>query len=191
MSWIGPEFFERDPVVCARELIGATMVWDSCEGRIVETEAYAAAGDPACHTFNRPSAREFVAQRPAGTAYIYLNYGVHWLFNLLVKGPKGAGFVLFRALEPTKGLDLMRARRPDRPDSRLCAGPGCLTRALGISGQDHGKPLLTEAGRGLLHGPCPEIIADGRIGISRAKEFPWRFTAKGSRAVSKRPNLGG
>ncbi|MDB6076538.1 MAG: 3-methyladenine glycosylase, partial [Akkermansiaceae bacterium] len=94
------EFFRRDPVSCARELIGATFEWDGCLARIVETEAYAAEGDPACHTFFRPGARDFVQRNAAGKSYVYLNYGVHWLFNNLTKAGCGDGFVLFRALRP-------------------------------------------------------------------------------------------
>src|SRR5690606_12580853 len=104
MTRLSRDFFSRDPVQCARELIGAELIWDECRARIVETEAYAAEGDPACHTFSRPSARNFVESHPPGVAYVYLNYGVHWLFNILVKGPKACGFVLFRALEPISGL---------------------------------------------------------------------------------------
>ena len=97
-------FFERDPVLCARELIGCTFGFGSTSGIIVETEAYTAEGDPACHTWKRPTAREFVASNPPGTAYVYLNYGMHWLFNFLVKGGERDGFVLIRALEPAQGI---------------------------------------------------------------------------------------
>jgi len=86
MKRIERSFFERNPVMCARELIGCTLGLGSTMGIIVETEAYAAAGDPACHTMKRPSAREFVATNPPGTAYVYLNYGMHWMLNFLVKG---------------------------------------------------------------------------------------------------------
>lgn len=184
-------FFRRDPVDCARELIGCVFTWDGCAGRIVETEAYAAEGDPACHTFFRASAREFVERHDAGTAYVYLNYGVHWLFNVLVKGPGGPGFVLFRALEPVAGEGLMRRRRGDRADPRhWCSGPGKLTRALAIDGGAHGRVFLDEPGRGLRRGESAGVVADGRIGISKAQELPWRFTETGSRFLSSRPIAG-
>lgn len=179
--------FTRAPVDCARELIGAVLEWDGCRGRIVETEAYAAADDPACHTFFRPSAREFVARESAGTAYVYLNYGVHWMFNLLVKGAAGDGFVLVRALEPLEGLELMRRRRKGRADRELCAGPGRLTQALGIGRADHARPFLDHASRGLVAGERGEIVADGRVGISRGGDLPWRFTEKDNRFVSRKP----
>src|SRR4029078_11360021 len=104
-------FLQRDPLTCARELIGCELVWEGCAGIIVETEAYSAIDDEASHLFMRPSIRQFAAVTPAGTAYVYLNYGVHWLLNVLVKGGAEDGFVLFRALEPTRGVDLM-AERP-------------------------------------------------------------------------------
>lgn len=180
-------FFQREPLVCARELIGAVFEWDGCAGRIVETEAYAAEGDPAAHTFFRPGARDFVARHPAGTAYVYLNYGVHWLFNVLVKGPAEAGFVLFRALEPVAGLELMRTRRSGRADRDLCSGPGKLTVALGIGVATHGEGFLGEPGRGIFRGFAGEVVADGRIGISRAAERPWRFSERGNPHVSRPP----
>lgn len=185
MRSLDTDFFRRDPVVCARELIGAVFEWDGCCGTVIETEAYAAEGDPACHTFARPSAREFVEAHDAGTAYVYLNYGVHWLFNVLVKGPDGAGFVLLRALEPLVGLDLMRLRRPGRTDRELCKGPGCLTKALEIDGSVHGKDFMRSESRRFLVGQTPEVVADGRIGISRAQEFSWRFSEKGHRGISR------
>src|SRR3989442_1494671 len=96
-------FFQQDPLTCARELIGCELVWNECAGIVVETEAYAALDDEACHTFMRPSAREFVARHEPGAAYVYLNYGMHWLLNVLVKNGAQEGFVLFRALHPTRG----------------------------------------------------------------------------------------
>lgn len=108
MSALTPKFFKNDPVDCARELIGCRFSWGNCAGRIVETEAYHAIGDEACHTWLRPSSRKFVEEHQPGDAYVYLNYGVHWLFNILIKGPGGNGFVLIRAMEPVEGLELMR-----------------------------------------------------------------------------------
>jgi DNA-3-methyladenine glycosylase len=182
---IDTAFFQRNPVDCARDLIGCYFEWDGCAGRIVETEAYAAEEDPACHTFFRPSARRFVAWHPAGHAYIYLNYGVHWLFNVLVKDGEMDGFVLFRALEPVAGLAAMRARRPNCPDHGLCSGPGKLTRAMDIHGGHHAAEFLSEPERGLWRGEPLEVRTGPRIGISKGKELPWRFCAVGSRSLSR------
>jgi DNA-3-methyladenine glycosylase len=185
MDPLDASFFERDPVACARDLVGALFIWHGCSGRIVETEAYSAEDDPACHTAFRPGARAFVEGHPAGSAYVYLNYGVHWLFNVLVKGGGGRGFVLLRALEPVGGLDRMSARRPGRTAGGLCSGPGKLTRALGIDGSAHGRPFLGTGATGLVAGVPAEVIAGPRIGISRGQELPWRFFEAGNRHVSR------
>lgn len=186
MKRITKAFFRQDPVTCAAGLIGCHVEWHGCIARIVETEAYEAEGDPACHTWFRPAAREFVRVHEAGTAYVYLNYGVHWLFNLLVKGTARSGFVLLRAVEPVAGIDAMRARRPGVRDLHLGAGPGRLTRALGIDGSAHGMAFLTTPGTGLLrHGPVDRIVTGPRIGISRATEFPWRFGDPASGSLSR------
>ncbi len=94
METIAAGYFTGDPVDCARGLIGCELMWDGCSGRIVETEAYRTVGDEACHTFFRPSVREFVSRCDPGDAYVYLNYGVHWLFNIVVKGGESRGFRL-------------------------------------------------------------------------------------------------
>ena len=195
-AWLEREFFQRDPVTCARELIGCELVWGKCAGVVVETEAYASTGDEASHTFTRPSAREFVARHRPGAAYVYFNYGMYWLLNVLVKGGGMDGFVLLRALEPTRGIDLMsrRRRRGRAPGATfrvphsLCSGPGKLALALGVDGTDHGRDFCRGKTIGFAHAPSPvETVADGRIGISRAQELPWRFTLRGSEFVSVRP----
>ncbi len=178
MTPLSREFFERDPVTCARELVGAVFQWDGCAGVVVETEAYSEEGDEACHTFFRPSARKFVETHPAGTAYVYLNYGMYWLTNVLVKNGSENGFVLLRALRPLHGLDEMKRRRRREKPEDLCSGPGKLSMALGITGEDHGQPLVASRRRGFqsVEDSLPvEVVACPRIGISRAKELPWRF----------------
>ena len=178
-------FFERDPLTCARELSGCHLVWGQCAGLIVETEAYSVSGDEACHTFARKGARHFVESHPAGAAYVYLNYGVHWLLNVLVKGGTEDGFVLIRALEPTAGLALMRRRRGTDSIQALCSGPGKLSRALGICGKDHGMDLCEDPSRCFTARKAPvEVMSDVRIGISKAAHLPWRFLVKESRFVS-------
>jgi DNA-3-methyladenine glycosylase len=186
-------FFERDPVTCARELIGCTLVWGKCAGIIAETEAYAAEGDEACHTWTRPSARHFVAKHPPGAAYVYFNYGMYWMLNVLVKGPRADGFVLFRALEPTRGLAAMQRRRlanrktVDRElrATALCSGPGKLAQALGVTGKDHGRDFCGDARIALVRPEAPiEVSTCLRIGISRAQHLPWRFLLAASGHIS-------
>jgi DNA-3-methyladenine glycosylase len=191
---IARAFFQRDPLTCARELIGCELTWNSCAGLIVETEAYLAIGDEAAHTFARPSARAFVANHQAGAAYVYFNYGMYWLFNVLVKGGSEDGFVLIRALQPTRGIPSMRRRRfpspsaagKPKPVEALCSGPGKLTIALGIGGQHHGIDLCRNP-RTAFHnsgGTGLPWVSDLRIGISRDAHFPWRFLAADNAFVS-------
>jgi DNA-3-methyladenine glycosylase len=162
---------------------------------VVEVEAYAAKGDEASHTFVRPTARKFIAEHEAGAAYVYMNYGVHWLLNVLVKGGAVNGFVLFRALEPTRGLREMERRRLEGARSALgyslhglCSGPGKMAQALGVDGRDHGRDLCAGGGIGFLPPASPVAVErDIRIGISKAAHLKWRFLAKGSEFVSVRP----
>jgi DNA-3-methyladenine glycosylase len=179
-------FFQRDPLSCAHDLVGCELNWESCAGFIVETEAYNAIGDEACHCFMRPSARAFVERNRPGAAYIYFNYGVHWMLNVLVKG-KENGFVLIRAIEPTRGIALMRKRRGVHDLHRLCSGPGKLTQALGITGRDHEIDLCNDEKHCFRNAGRPvDVIADERIGIQRSAHLQWRFTLRDSVHVSRK-----
>ena len=189
MSWLNRDFFERDVLTVAYDLIGVELSWHGCSGIIVETEAYAVEGDPACHTASRPSAREFVKSKPPGTAYVYLNYGMYWLLNLLVKGGERDGLILIRALEPCSGLKEMQQRRNRTKPEELCSGPGKLGHALGIVGTHHGTVMIGRgkpAGVGLkmTAGSTHEVVRDIRVGISQAVDFPWRFLSRHSPHVS-------
>ena len=185
------DFFKHDLLTCARELVGCELVWGKCAGIVVETEAYAAVGDEACHTFARPSAREFVAKHRAGAAYVYLNYGMYWLLNVLVKGGSEEGFVLIRAIQPTRGLDAMRLRREGNSKFKiqnsksLCSGPGKLAQGLGVTGTHHGTDLCKNPARSFFpRKNSTEVVADVRIGISKATHLPWRFLLRNSPFVS-------
>ena len=177
-------FFERDPLSCARELIGCRLEWGALSGIVVETEAYDVDGDEACHTVFRPSARVFVASHQAGAAYVYFNYGVHWMLNVLVKG-KRLGFVLIRALEPIKGIEQMKKARGTQDLRQLCSGPGKLTMALGVTGGHHGRDLCADPAFSFSTGRTSQKIGiSPRVGISRAAGLPWRFYAAGNPHVS-------
>ena len=128
-----------------------------------------------------------MARNVPGTAYVYLNYGMYWLLNVLVKGGSDDGFVLIRAVEPRQGIELMRERRSQDSLRALCSGPGKLSQAFGITGVDHGVDLCS--GRvGFGHRGDPvEVESDYRIGISKAAHLPWRFLLKDSPFVSVRP----
>jgi len=175
----------------ARRLIGVTLLVDGVGGRIVETEAYDH-DDPASHTFGGPTPRNASMFGEPGHAYVYRSYGIHWCLNCVCR-PAGHGAgVLIRALEPTHGLDRMRARRGLDDARLLCAGPGRLGQALGI---DHGfDGLALDAppfrlvgpgeGAGAQDAPA-EPLAGPRIGISKAVDLPWRFGLAGSRFLSR------
>jgi len=185
---IRASFFERDPLTCARELIGAELLWSECSGVIVETEAYNAIDDEACHTFLRPSTRAFIERNKAGAAYVYFNYGMHWMLNVLVKGDAN-GFVLIRAMQPRKGIERMKKRRRLDDEKRLCSGPGKLTQALGITDHHHEMDLCADSRYCFAFNADArlrrvDVVADKRIGISRSAHLPWRFTLRGSPFVS-------
>jgi DNA-3-methyladenine glycosylase len=187
---IRASFFKRDPIRCARELIGTELIWGDCSGVIVETEAYNAKDDEACHTFMRPSTRAFIERNKAGAAYVYFNYGMHWMLNVLVKG-KESGFVLIRALEPKTGIERMKKRRRLDDEKRLCSGPGKLTQALGITHRYHEMDLCADSRYCFAFNADArlrrvDVVADKRIGISRSAHLPWRFTLRGSPFISAR-----
>jgi len=189
---IPASFFERDPLVCARELIGAKLIWGNCSGVLVETEAYNAINDEACHTFMRPSTRAFIQRNKAGAAYVYFNYGMHWMLNVLVKGQEN-GFVLIRALEPKAGIERMKKRRKLDDVKRLCSGPGKLTQAFDITDRHHEMDLCSDPRHCFAQNANAtiDVVADARIGIKRSAHYPWRFTLRGSPFVSARVKMEG
>lgn len=184
-------FFRRDPLTCARELVGAELIWGRCSGIVAETEAYTALNDEAAHTFTRPSARAFIERNRAGAAYVYFNYGVHWMLNVLVKGGAQDGFVLIRALEPCRGVGLMQKRRGVENKKRLCSGPGKLTKALDITGRHHEMDLCSDPRHCFAArlNDDVDLVASKRIGITRSADLPWRFTMGGSLFISRRVKL--
>ena len=182
-----PAFYDRDTLAVAHDLIGCTVTHGEAAGVIVETEAYHME-EPACHAYAGLTPRTATLFGPPGRAYVYRSYGVHALLNAVTEEEGIGAAVLIRAVEPTRGLDAMRARRGRDDVEDLCSGPGKLTQALGIE--------LTENGTDLRSGPVVigpregrwrdvEVVLGTRIGITRAVELEWRVCAAGSRHVSR------
>jgi DNA-3-methyladenine glycosylase len=183
---LGAGFFDRSVHEVARDLVGCRLFHQGCGGTIVETESYAR-DDPACHAYVGLTARTAVLFGPPGRAYVYLSYGIHSLFNAVAEPRGQAAAVLIRALEPSAGLEQMRKRRGERPDTDLCSGPGKLTDALGIGLDSNDADLTADPFLFLSRreGWRGEIVAGPRIGITKAVERPWRFCLAGSPFVSR------
>ncbi|HEY0020718.1 MAG TPA: DNA-3-methyladenine glycosylase [Longimicrobium sp.] len=185
-------FYARPAEAVARELLGATIVSEAggvrVSAEIVETEAYVGPEDEASHAAERfgRTARNDAMFGPAGTAYVYLIYGMHWCLNF-VTGDEGFGAaVLVRAARPVDGIEHARARRPGRPDHELMRGPGNLARALGVDAALNRHPLdrpplWIAPGRPIAEA---DVAVGPRIGISRAADWPLRFWLRGDPHVS-------
>jgi len=176
------EFWTQPVLPLARALIGVNLLVDGVGGIITETEAYDI-DDPASHAFGGPRGRNLVMFGPVGHAYVYKIYGIHWCLNF-VGGAHPGSAVLIRALEPTHGLDVMRARRGLHDPQALCSGPGKLAQALGIDKALDGAPL-DQPPFALSLGERHPILVGPRIGISKAVDHPWRFGLGGSRYLSR------
>jgi DNA-3-methyladenine glycosylase len=177
-------FFARSVHEVAPELIGATLLFKGVGGVIVEVEAYHHT-DPAAHSFRGPTERNAIMFGPAGYAYVYRSYGIHWCLNFVCEPEGSASAVLIRAIEPLEGLATMRRRRGLKDERLLCAGPGRLCEALGISVAHNGLAIDRPPFRLIAREEKPDIAAGGRIGITKAVELPWRYGLKESRYLSK------
>lgn len=179
------DFFARSVHEVAPELIGAELFVDGVGGTIVEVEAYDHE-DPAAHGYrNRKTPRNAAMFLPGGHAYVYRSYGIHWCLNLVCGDEAVASAVLIRALEPTAGVEEMRARRRVVAPRLLCSGPGRLCQALGVTREHDGLPL-DRAPFDLRprRGPV-EVVTGTRIGLTKAVDVPWRYGLRGSRFVSR------
>jgi DNA-3-methyladenine glycosylase len=177
-------FFDRSVHEVAPDLIGVTLLVDGVGGPIVEVEAYDQ-DDPASHGFGGRTERNAVMFGAAGLAYVYRSYGVHWCLNFVCAEPGRAEAVLIRALEPTRGLDVMRARRGVDADRSLASGPGKLCQALGVT-REHNALQLDEPPFELLpRTATPSIVRGPRIGITRAADRSWRYGLERSPYLSR------
>ena len=201
-------FYARPTLEVAADLIGKVLVHDEpgarTSGVIVEVEAYIGEDDPACHAASGRTPRNAPLYGPPGFAYVYFNYGVHYLVNAVTEAEGHPAAVLIRALAPFEGVGLMRERRADArrrlvkaasvprpiPDAALCRGPGNLTCALGLDARHNRLDLVASVLRIEDHGPG---VLDGlgpvawgpRIGIRVGLERPWRAWVAGHPSVSR------
>jgi DNA-3-methyladenine glycosylase len=181
---LGSDFFARSVHEVAPDLLGVTLLVDGVGGRIVEVEAYDHE-DPASHGFRGRTERNAAMFGPPGHAYVYRSYGIHWCLNLVCEEEGVANAVLLRALEPTHGLEQMRARRGLADERLLCSGPGRLCQALGVTRQHDGLPLDRPPFELFERDRPVDVVRGPRIGITRAAELPWRYAKAGSRFLSR------
>lgn len=174
------QFFSRDAVLVAAELVGWSITVNGIGGRIVETEAYRR-DDEASHSYRGLGSRNSAMFGPSARAYVYRIYGLHYCLNFVCAD---AGAVLIRALEPGAGIETMRRRRGNVTDRNLANGPGKLCAALGVDLSLDGSSLFQNP-FSLTPGKAQVLITGPRIGISRNRDAPWRFADPGSPNLSR------
>jgi len=186
-------FYSRSPIIVAKELIGKSLVrilenGQKLEGIIVETEAYGGSRDPASHAYRGITPRNEVMFGEAGHAYVYFTYGFHNCLNF-VTGKKGiATAVLIRAIEPTKGIEIISKFRETAIPKQIASGPGKLCQALAIDRSLNGTDITKNNSPIYVLNQCKQmwVKSSPRIGISEGRERKWRFFAEGNENVSRR-----
>lgn len=174
------DFYSRDVLVVAPDLLNKVVGFGACRGRIVEVEAYGGASDPGSHGARGMTPRNKVMFGPPGCLYVYFTYGMHWCSNVVCGADGECAAVLIRAVTPLAGLAEMRERRAAaRCDRDLCNGPAKFTAAFAINGTHNGANLVT-AGAGIAvyddgTAPPQEPGQSTRIGISQGVDLPWRW----------------
>lgn len=175
-------FFARDTVTVARELLGQRLVrvlnGQRLAGLITETEAYVGEEDLACHARAGRTPRTQIMYGPPGHAYIYLNYGLHWMLNVVTERNGFPAAVLIRGIRPTHGIEQMQHRRGGQPDKVLANGPGKLAQALGLNRSFNGADLCARHAQLFIEAASPvvHILSGPRIGIENVLE-PWKSMA--------------
>jgi len=177
-------FFTRTAQEVAQALIGVTLLVDNVGGIVVETEAYDHQ-DPASHSFRGRTSRNASMFGPAGCAYVYRSYGVHWCLNAVCGTEPSGSAVLIRALQPVAGIEVMQDRRGTSDIRKLCNGPGRLCQALGITAALDGWPLDKPPFALVDRAGDVAISAGRRIGITKGAKTPWRFGLSGSVFLSR------
>ncbi|MBC8063577.1 MAG: DNA-3-methyladenine glycosylase [Chlorobia bacterium] len=178
------ELLPHDVVAAAPHLLGWRLRRGGLEAQIVEVEAYRASDDPAAHSFGKTKMKNMAMFGPPGHAYVYFNYGCHWMLNLVAGQEGDACAILIRAAQPLSGLEVMRERRSNaRRDEDLLSGPGKLAAAFGITNLDNGtnllhpSPALGDLCLSPPLEPIPDIVEGPRVGIAlgKAHDRAWRF----------------
>lgn len=178
------EFYSRDTVKVAKELLGKKIVRKigktELTGIITETEAYRHSDDPASHAFSKITERNQAMFGEVGRAYVYFTYGMYFCFNIVARKPKvDAGAVLIRSMKPEKGVDIMQKNRKLKDQKNISNGPAKITQALEISKKQYGVDLTKKSELYISEGiTTPKITAHPRIGISQATEKLWNFKIK-------------
>jgi DNA-3-methyladenine glycosylase len=184
------EFFERDPALVARELLGKRLIrrieGGSLEGVIIETEAYYGLRDPASRAFNGRKNYNRIMWEEPGSVFIY-NVHRYWMFNVVAHEPGEIGAVLVRAVEPKRGIEVMLRNRPVEDPKELTSGPGKLTIAFGMDKGLHDQDITDPKSEVyIVDGALEhEIGTSRRIGVTRDLDMDLRFYAKGSSYVSR------
>ena len=195
MARLSREFYARDTLVVARQLLGQRLVrlleGERLSGRIVEVEAYVGETDRACHAACGRTARNAVMYGPPGHAYVYFIYGMHHCLNVVTADEGFPAAVLIRALEPVEGLETMRRLRRGRPDRELTNGPAKLCQALAIDRTFNGLDLCADDPLFIEAGPPvddADVETGPRVGVrgdEAALTAPWRFFVRGNPFVSR------
>lgn len=191
MKPLPQSFFNRPTLDVARELLGCEL-WvqhrrSTLRGRLVEVEAYIGEEDPSCHAHRGRTPKTETMYGPPGMAYVYFTYGNHWMLNFVTERRNFPAAVLIRGIEPLDGIAAMRRRRMVSHDHDLTNGPGKITDAFGITGDDNGVSLrgprlvVTKG----TYSSNDLIATSGRVGVGEGHERPWRFFFQGNPWVSK------
>jgi DNA-3-methyladenine glycosylase len=184
------DFFARSVHAVAPDLIGVTLLVDGVGGPIVEVEAYDHE-DPAAHGYRGRTERNASMFGPPGHAYVYRSYGIHWCLNFVCSSTGSAEAVLIRALEPRFGIEAMKGRRGVEDPRLLCAGPGRLCHALGVTRAHDGLPVDRAPFELRPRERESQIAVGPRVGVTKAAEHPWRYGLAGSRFLSRPMRSGG
>jgi len=189
LARLNRSFYSRYTPDVARDLLGSVLVreigGEVLRSKVVEVEAYRGSDDPASHAYRGVTKRTAVMFGEPGHAYVYFIFGNHHCLNLTTESEGEPGAVLIRAVEPLEGIEEMRRRRGVQELTNLTSGPGKLTRALGIDLRLNGEDVVESKQLYLVSGrQGGRVAVSTRIGVTSAKDRPWRYYLDGNPFVS-------